>query len=79
MNASREELFAILLKKTEQLGRQATYSDFREDPTMPNPNEYAFWYGCFDNAAKEAYRKVHSRDLKKIVLKKSLKPVQKLP
>lgn len=80
MNASREELFEKLINKTEELGRQATPSDFRNDPAMPNPNDYPFHFGSFDNAAKEAYQKVHSRELKRgVTLKKAVKPVYNPP
>ena len=78
MNASREELFAMLVKKTGELGREATPADFRADPAMPDPNEYAFAFGRFENAAKEAYSKVHSeRSGRNITLIKPIKSVQK--
>ena len=76
----KNELFAILLKKTEELGRQVTTSDFREDPTLPDPNNYAFSFGRFERAAEQAYREVHSKELpRKVVLKKPIKPVKKMP
>lgn len=77
MIATREELFAILVKKTEELGREATPDDFRNDPTLPKHNEYAYHYGSFENAAKQAYQKVRSKESKKkITIKKAIKPVQ---
>ena len=70
---SKKQLFAILLKKTEELGRQATTSDFREDPALPDPNSYAFPFGSFENAAKRAYEEVHSRGLpKKVLIKRPI-------
>lgn len=77
MIITREELFLILLRKTEQLGREATPADFREDPAMPNPNEYAYHYGNFENAAREAYQKVRSSGPnKRVIVRKPIKPVQ---
>lgn len=77
MIITREELFVILLRKTEKLGREATPSDFRNDPAMPNPNEYVYYYGDFEHAAKEAYQKVrNSGPNKRAILKKPIKPVQ---
>lgn len=71
---TREELFAVLLEKTKELGRQATPDDFRNDPTMPKHNAYAYHYGSFENAAREAYQKVRSNGSKKITIKKVIKP-----
>lgn len=79
MFAPREELFAILLKKTEELGHQVTSSEFKQDPAMPHPNEYAFHYGSFENAAKQAYQKAHSKGLSKVAIKKTIKPLKKMP
>ena len=76
----KNELFAILLKKTEELGRQVTTSDFREDPTLPDPNNYAFAFGRFENAAEQAYREVYSKKMpRKVVVKKTIRPVKKMP
>ena len=77
MFITREELFAILLKKTEELGREATPDDFRKDPSLPKHNEYAYHYGSFENAAREAYQKIRTKGLgSKITIKKPVKSVQ---
>lgn len=77
MLITRDELFEKLLRKTEEAGHQLTSSEFKQDPTMPHPNEYAFHYGSFENAAREAYSKVRSKSAKKIAIKKAIKPEQK--
>lgn len=55
----REDLFSKLVAKTKELGRQVKFSDMLEDKKKdnrkPHPNDYAFYYGSFDEAAKQAF------------------------
>ena len=55
----REDLFSKLVEKTKKLGRQVIASDLLEDKKKdegtPNPNDYAFYYGSFNEAARLAY------------------------
>ncbi len=55
----REDLFSILVKKTKELDRQVTASDMlkdkEKDESIPDPNDYGWYYGKFDDAAKQAY------------------------
>lgn len=45
MESLRDELFFKLLKKTEELGRQVAFQEAADDPNLPNPNDYAYYYG----------------------------------
>lgn len=66
-----EKLFKKLVEKTKELGRQVSFSEMEEDPEMPNPNLYAYYYGSFSEAAKEAYRfTMCKKRSKKAVVKK---------
>lgn len=56
MESQKEELFKKLYQKTAELGRQVTFSEMSEDQAMPSPNNYAYYYGSFTEAAKEAYQ-----------------------
>lgn len=58
MSSIRQQLFDILVKKTKELGREVTFQEMEEDPGMPSPNDYAFYYGSFSNATKVAYNYV---------------------
>ena len=55
----REDLFSILVEKTKKLDRQVTASDMlkdkEKDESIPDPNDYGWYYGKFDDAAKQAY------------------------
>ena len=57
MNCLKDELFQKLLKKTEELGREVSHAEMRDDKEMPNPNNYAYYYGSFSIAAHLAYLK----------------------
>ncbi|MBR5419296.1 hypothetical protein IK110_03555 [Candidatus Saccharibacteria bacterium] len=49
-----------LVELTRELGREVTPADVRErrkiDDSIPDPNQYAWWHGIFEEAAKKAYR-----------------------
>ena len=55
MDSLRDELLGKLLQKTKELGRQVTFSEMQEDKSMPDPNQFAFYYGAFSKAAETAY------------------------
>lgn len=57
---TRDVLFKELVKKTEASGHQITFEEMANDPKMPNPNEYAFYFGSFANASAEVWRSVNS-------------------
>lgn len=55
MKSLRDELFEKLMQKTKELGRRVSFSEMRDDPSMPDPNQFAFYYGSFANAAERAF------------------------
>ena len=52
------EMMDLLVEKTRALGRIVTFSDATNDPDFFKPNQYAFYYGSFEKAALEAWRRV---------------------
>lgn len=54
----KEDLLALLVEKTKALGRMLTFADASEDPEMVQPNNYAYYFGSFGNAAEIAWRRV---------------------
>ena len=56
MDSLKKSLFEKLMRKTKELGRRVSFSEMQEDPAMPSPNQYAFYYGSFDEASKMAER-----------------------
>ena len=55
LKSLRGELFEKLIQKTKELGRRVSFSEMRDDPSMPDPNQFAFYYGSFANAAERAF------------------------
>lgn len=55
MKSLRDELFEKLMQKTKELGRRVSFSEMRDDPSMPEPNQFAFYFGSFANAAERAF------------------------
>jgi len=55
----REDFMEKLVEVTKKLNRQVTASDFLEakqdDKSLPDPNDYAFYWKDFNHAAKQAY------------------------
>lgn len=55
----REDFMEKLVEVTKKLNRQVTASEFLEakqdDKSLPDPNDYAFYWKDFDHAAKQAY------------------------
>ncbi|MBQ8985269.1 hypothetical protein IJ076_01780 [Candidatus Saccharibacteria bacterium] len=58
MSGRKQQFFDELVKKTKELGREVTFQEMEEDPGMPSPNNYAYYYGSFSNAAKVAHNYV---------------------
>lgn len=58
ISVDKETLFELLLKKTQELGRELSFEEARNDPDLPNPNEYAYYFGSFSEVAKKAFLRV---------------------
>ena len=57
---THSELFRELLKQTRELGRAVTSDEFAKEQGVMAMNSFAFYYGSFDGAAKEALYQVRS-------------------
>lgn len=56
MENRKEELFQVLIEKTKELGHMVSFSEMRAEFGLSLTNDYAFYYGSFETAAREAYR-----------------------
>ena len=54
----REELMEMLVNKTRAVGHMVSFKEASEDPDLVDPNNFAFYYGSFSEAAAIAWRKV---------------------
>ena len=45
-----------LVEMALRLGRDPTFAEVDQDPTMPKANSYAYYFGCFTNAQQKAHR-----------------------
>lgn len=54
----KEELMRMLTDKTRAVGHMVTFKEASEDPDMVNPNNYAFYFGSYGEAAKRAWNRV---------------------
>lgn len=52
-----KDLMDLLIEKTKTLGHMLTSTEASEDPEMVQPNNYAFYFGSFSEAAKIAWRR----------------------
>lgn len=50
------EMLDQLVEMALRLGRDPTFAEVDQDPTMPKANSYAYYFGCFTNAQQEAHR-----------------------
>lgn len=50
------EMFDKLVDMALRLGRDPTFKEVEQDSAMPHPNDYAYYFGCFTEALKEAHR-----------------------
>ena len=48
-------MMKLLVKKTIAAGHVLTFNEAKNDPEMIEPNSYAYYYGSFAEAAKEAW------------------------
>lgn len=55
-----EDLMNLLVEKTKALGRMLTFADASNDPEMVQPNNYAYYFGSFGQAAEIAWRRARS-------------------
>ena len=79
MESQRDKIFQKLLEKTQALGRQVTFPEMEEDVGVLVANEYAFYYGSFSDAAKEAWDIVrHGGDRSKRSLESRKEGVNKM-
>ena len=61
-----------LLRKTEELNRKPTYSEVLLDPGMEHPNNYAYYYGSFDDAVNEIWGEYSFKGKISIKIKKPI-------
>ena len=52
-----KDLMRVLVEKTEAAGRILTSEEFAKYPELPKPNHFAYYFGSFSEAAKQAYAK----------------------
>ena len=50
------EMFDKLVDMALRLGRDPTFKEVEQDPAMPHPNDFAYHFGSFTEAQKEAHR-----------------------
>lgn len=50
------EMLDQLVEMALRLGRDPTFAEVDQDPTMPKANSYAYYFGCFTNAQQKAHR-----------------------
>lgn len=62
MESLRDELFFCLVDKTKVLGHQVSFQEMSDDSNMPEPNDYAYYYGSFLEAARQAWEIVKMGD-----------------
>lgn len=58
---SKQDLYEALLSKIFELGREPSFIEVREDENMPDPNDYAYYFGSFSAALKEAMEEYNFR------------------
>ena len=64
MQKTKKELYDALMKKTEELDQMPSFEQVRLDLNMPDPNEYAYFFGSFTNAVGEVWQAyTHSRTM----------------
>ena len=51
-----KKMFRKLVELARRLGRDPTFDEVRDEPEIGNPNNFAFYFGSFTNALKEAHR-----------------------
>lgn len=51
------EMLDALAAFAKRLGRDPTFNEVKEEPNLPDPNNFAYYFGSFTDAIKEAHRK----------------------
>ena len=73
----KDELLDSLLSKINELGRKPSFDEVKNDPNMPNPNDYAYFFTSFTDAVKEAWGKYNfnkgTNRRSSIIVKKPIK------
>lgn len=54
----RERYARLLVAKMCELQRRPTNDEVKQDPSMPQPNDYAFYWGSFEQAVNDLWSKV---------------------
>ena len=50
------EMFDKLVDMALRLGRDPSFKEVEQDPTMPHPNDFAYYFGSFSETLKQAHR-----------------------
>ncbi len=56
MPEKEREMFDKLVAMAIRLGRDPTFKEVEQDPALPHPNDYAYFFGSFTEALNEAHR-----------------------
>lgn len=56
MPEKAREMFDKLVGMALRLGRDPSFKEVEQDPTMPHPNDFAYYFGSFSEAQKQAHR-----------------------
>ncbi|GEM_PF-3313134 len=51
------EMLDALVAFMKRLGRDPTFMEAKAEPSLPEPNDYAYYFGSFTEAVKDAHRK----------------------
>ena len=54
-----EQMMEQLVKATREAGHQLSFEEARDNPNLPDPNTYAFFWRTFSKAAEIAWHKVN--------------------
>lgn len=78
-SSKKDEMLNLLVSKTKELGRRPSFTEVREDKDMPDPNDYAYHFRSFTDAAEIAWRGYESSTRKgTLAIKKTIKPIKNI-
>lgn len=78
-SSKKDEMLSVLVSKTKELGRRPSYTEVKEDKSMPDPNDYAYHFKSFTDATEVAWRGYQSSTRKgTLAIKKSIKPIKNI-
>lgn len=60
LNNPKEQLMEMLVSKTRDIGHMLSFREACEDPEMIAPNNYAFYFGSFNEATKRAWKEAQA-------------------